>query len=48
MSIDMADLKPSVMTALLFALYAMLVIPLLKFALAKWEVPGLSALAAAI
>jgi hypothetical protein len=48
MRIDMAELKPSVITAFLFALYALLVIPVLKFALAKWNVPGLSDLASAI
>ena len=48
MSITMADLKPSILTALLFALYALAVIPLLKYFLALYEVPGLSALAAAI
>ena len=48
MSITMADLKPSILTALLFALYALAVIPLLKYFLGLYEVPGLSALAAAI
>jgi hypothetical protein len=48
MRIDMADLKPSMLTALLFALYALLVIPLLKVLLTRWHVPGVSELAAAI
>lgn len=48
MKIDMADLKPSALTALLFALYALLVIPLLKFLLGKYYVPGISDLAGAI
>ena len=48
MNIDMADLKPSLLTAILFALYALLVIPLLKYALVKFPVPGLSELAASI
>lgn len=39
---------PSAGTLLLFALYALLVIPLLKYVLLKWEVPGVSKLAAAI
>lgn len=48
MKVDFADIKPSVLNALLFGMYALVVIPLLKFALARWEVPGLSSLAAAI
>lgn len=48
MSINLGDFAPSIPTLVLFALYALLVIPLLKFGLTKWQVPGLSALAAAI
>ena len=48
MKIDMAELKPSIFTAALFALYALLVIPFLKFILTKYPVPGLSELAQAI
>lgn len=39
---------PSAGTLLLFALYALLVIPLMKYFLVKFEVPGLSKLAASI
>ena len=48
MSLTMADLKPSILTALLFALYALAVIPLMKYFLNLYQVPGLSDLAAAI
>ena len=48
MEFDLADIKPSVLSALLFVAYALLLIPLTKFALTKWHVPGLSDLAASI
>jgi hypothetical protein len=45
---DVREYKPSIGTILLFALYALLVIPLLKFVFTKWPVPGISQLAYAI
>lgn len=39
---------PSAGTLLLFALYALLVIPLMKYAFVRFDVPGLSKLAASI
>jgi hypothetical protein len=48
MKVDFAELKPSVLNMLLFAMYCLLVIPILKFFLTRWRVPGLSDLAAAI
>ena len=48
MKVDFADIKPSVLNAAMFGLTALLVIPLMKYILAKWPVPGLSDLAGAI
>ena len=48
MKVDFVDLKPSIFNALIFFLYAMVVIPLGKFILLKYQVPGLSQLAASI
>lgn len=48
MPIDFADIKPSVLTALLFILYALALIPATKFFLSKYHIPGLSELASAL
>lgn len=45
---DIGEYKPSIWAALLFFLYAILVIPFAKFVFAKWPVPGLSNLVGAI
>lgn len=46
--LDLADIKPSVLSALLFVAYALLLIPLTKYFFTKYNVPGLSDLARAI
>lgn len=45
---DFALLMPSVLNMALFFVFALATIPLGKFLLAKYKVPGLSQLAAAI
>lgn len=45
---EIKALRPSVFTAILFFFYALLVIPVGKYLLARYPVPGLSQLAAAI
>lgn len=45
---ELRALRPSVFTAILFFFYAILVIPLGKYLLAKYPVPGLAQLAAAM
>lgn len=48
MANELRALRPTVYTGILFFLYALVVIPLGKYALARWQVPGLSQLAASI
>jgi hypothetical protein len=48
MANELRALRPSVYTAILFFFYAIIVIPVGKYLLARYPVPGLSQLAAAI
>lgn len=45
---DIQDYRPSLGAALLFFLYAILVIPFAKFVFTKWPVPGVTQLVHAI
>ena len=40
--LDFADVKPSVLNALIITLTVVVTLTALKFILAKWHVPGLS------
>lgn len=42
--VDFADLKPSILNALVVTLTVVVMLNLLKFAMAKWPVPGLAPL----
>lgn len=46
--IEMADLKPSVLTALTVLLIVMITVPLAKWALNRYPVPGLTQLVNAV
>lgn len=48
MDIDMSNVKPTVLSALTLLLMIMLVVPLAKFVLNRWPVPGLTDLVNAI
>jgi hypothetical protein len=48
MELDFSDIKPSVLNALTIALTVIIMIPLLKFVLNKWQVPGLTDLVNAV
>lgn len=48
MSLDLADIKPSVLNALMIFLIVAITVPLAKFLLNKYRVPGLSDLVSAI
>lgn len=48
MNIDFAEIKPSFWNFILFALYSLAVIPVVKFFFAKVQIPGFSALAGSI
>lgn len=43
-SLDLADVKPSVLNALIITLTVVVTLNVLKFAMAKWPVPGLAPL----
>lgn len=45
---DLASVKPSIMSALVIFLIVMITVPLAKYAFAQFYVPGLSELTAAI
>ncbi len=45
---DFSDVKPSVFNALLISLIVILTIPLWKWAMDRWPVPGLSQLVKAV
>lgn len=42
--LDFADIKPSVLNALILTLTVVVMLTALKFILAKWRIPGLSEL----
>ncbi len=46
--VDMADAKPTVLTALTVFLIIVITVPLAKFALNRWRVPGLTDLVNAV
>ncbi len=48
MVIDMSDIKPSVASALVIFLVVLITVPLAKFVLNRWPVPGLTGLVNAI
>jgi len=48
MDLDMADLKPSLLTAALVLLIVIVGIPVCKWVVNKWPVPGLTPLVNAV
>lgn len=48
MELDMSNVKPTVLTALTVLLLVMVTVPLAKFVLTKYPVPGLTQLVHAI
>lgn len=48
MEIDMANIKPTVFAALTLLLMIMVIVPLAKFVLNRWRVPGLTDLINAV
>jgi hypothetical protein len=48
MEFDFSDIKPSVVTALTVLLLVMVTVPLAKYVLNRWPVPGLSDLVNAV
>lgn len=42
--VDFADLKPSILNAIILTLTVVVTLNLLKFAMAKWPIPGLAPL----
>lgn len=48
MEIDMSNVKPSVVSALTVLLMVVITVPLAKAVTARWYIPGLSELIAAI
>ena len=42
--LDLADVKPSVVNALIITLTVVVTINLLKFAMSQWPIPGLAPL----
>lgn len=45
---DFADIKPSIMNAIILLLMIMIIVPTAKYAFARWYIPGLSELTALI
>lgn len=48
MDIDMSNVKPGVLSAITVLLLVMITVPLAKYVLNRWPVPGLTDLANAI
>jgi hypothetical protein len=48
MQLDMADVKPTVLSFLVVMAFVIVGVPLLKAAMQRWPIPGLSVLVAAI
>lgn len=48
MELDMSNVKPTVLTALTILLMVMITVPLAKYTLNRWRVPGLTDLVNAI
>lgn len=48
MDIDMSNVKPTVLSAVTILLMVMIMVPLAKFVLNTWRVPGLTDLVNAI